>query len=394
MKIAFISFKTLLDRNSGAALEVKQILEALSKQGRSVSCFSFNCYDNGDEYFADEKIDSRLSPSKSTDQVFHYDHNGVRHNLLVGSSKNTMKLTKGDLDTFYSRASNFIESVRPEFIIFFGSNELIPVLHMGQKYGAKIVFYAGTASYGQERKPLFDLADKLVVPSKYIADHYLQRFQKKSIQIPTAVGFDPEKPNNETISARRNLGAITLINPAPDKGGHFFFNIAQRYSYDSRLFLCVESRSTRQFWLQNNVNVDAIENIAWAPWQTDIRLALRQSALLLMPSLINEAAGKVIAEAMTLGIPCIGFDIGGIKEQIGGGGIVVPFDERLSASSETGLYSSRCANEPVDTWIAAINGALENENHYNEMCNAASLEARRYEIGVVVEQWAKNVFSC
>ncbi|RUS65195.1 glycosyltransferase [Pseudorhodobacter sp. E13] len=392
MKIAFISFKTLLDRNSGAALELRQILEALSRQAESVSCFSFNCYDNGDDYCADEKIDPRLSPSRSSSQLFHYDNNGVRHYLLVASSKNTMNLTKNDIDTFYSRARNFIETVRPDFIIFFGSNELIPVLDMGKRCGAELVFYAGTASYEQERKPLFDLADKLVVPSKYIAEHYLRRFNKSSIQIPTAVRFELEKPNNGILNARRKIGAITLINPAPDKGGHFFFNIAQKYSHDNRLFLCVESRSTRQFWLKNNVNVDAIANIAWMPWQPDIRLALRQSALLLMPSLINEAAGKVIAEAMTLGVPCIGFDIGGIKEQIGGGGLVIPFDDRLSASSETGLYSSRCADEPVSTWTEAIKEALYNEKHYKEMSKAASLEARRYEMSVVVEQWANNVF--
>lgn len=393
MKIAFISFKTLLDRNSGAALELKQVLEAVSGQAKSVSCFSFNCYDNGDDYSEDEKIDFRLSPSRSCNELFHYDNNGIRHYLLVGTSKSTLKLTKKDLENFNRHARSFIETERPDFIIFFGSNELLPILDIGKRCGAEIVFYAGTASYKQERKPLFDVADKIVVPSKYIADHYFRRFQVNSIKIPTSVSFEPEKPTKAVLNARRSLGAITLINPSPDKGGHFFFNIAQRYSYGNRLFLCVESRSTRQFWLKNNVDVDGIENITWVPWQTDIRFVLRQSALLLMPSLINEAAGKVIAEAMTLGVPCIGFDIGGIKEQIGNGGIVLPFDDRLSASPETGLYRSKCAVEPVDMWIAAIHSTLDSEKYYNLLSKAASLEARRYEINVVIEQWAKTVFS-
>lgn len=392
MKIVFISFKTLLDRNSGAALEIKQILEAVSNKEKSVSCFSFNCYDNGDDYFADEEIDPRLSPSRSPRKLFHYDENGLRHYLLVGSSKDTMKLTKSDLDLFYSHVQTFLETECPDFILFFGSNELIPVLKMGKSCGAELIFYAGTASYQEERKPLFELADKLIAPSKYIANHYFNAFGKQAIQIPTAVRFEQEKPDTETLHARRKLGTITLVNPSPDKGGHFFFSIAQQFSNQSRLFLCIESRSTRQFWLNNGINVDAITNIIWAPWQIDIRFMLRQSAILLMPSLINEAAGKVIAEAMTLGVPCIGFDIGGIKEQVGQGGLVIPFDDRLAASPKTGLYSSRCEEEPVRQWVSEIKGLLENEQLYKEISTAASHEAHRYKIGSVVERWKTEVF--
>lgn len=393
MKITFISFKSLLDRNSGAALELKAILEQMAKRGAEVSSLSFNCYDNGDDYVADEEIDARLSPRNSSGKIFHYDSHGIRHYLYVGSSKDTQKLKVEELTQFIELAAREIRNQKPDYLIYFGSNEIIPILKAGKSSGAKIVFYVGTAGYPAKERPVFAFADQRIAPSQYIGALCQERFQKPFVHIPTAVNFPIETPDTQTLKARRRFGALTLINPSPDKGGHFFFKIARNFENNGRLFMCVESRSTREFWRKSGVNVDKYHNVVWAPWQADIRPMLRQTALLLMPSLIDEAAGKVIAEAMTLAVPSVGFDIGGIKEQIGRGGVVLPFDHSLSASPETGLYTSECSNESVMRWTTVINQLLGDDEIYEKLCHKACLEAQRFQIEKVVSEWSDKVFA-
>lgn len=393
MKVSFLSFKSLLDNNSGAALEIKTVLEALSDKGIECSAISLNCYDIGEDYAEDEKIDHRLSPREGHGQTFHYDLKGVRHYLYVGSSKDTVKLTQQDYDSFIRLAISYLEEVSPDIVIFFGSNELLPLLKFAKSKGAKVIFYAGTASYQSERKPLFDIANTLIVPTEYIGRLYEKRFGKMFRVIPTTLPFCIDPPHADIVLARRLLGKITLVNPTADKGGHFFFRLASNPLLCDRPFLCVESRGTRRFWRSSGINIDAVANISWAPWQSSIKSVLSSSAVLLIPSLVEEAAGKVIAEAMALGVPCIGFDIGGIGEQIGKGGVILPFDNRLAADLETSLYQIQVVDEPINLWANVLHSLLTSHIKYESLSKFAVEEARRFLPEFTVQQWYEEILS-
>lgn len=391
MKIAFLSFKSLLDKYSGAALEIKILLETFAKDGMECASISLNCYDTGDDYTFDEKIDNRLNPQKGRGGFFHYDDRGIRHYLYVGRSKDTMKIDQKDLNGFQLNAGNILRRFEPDVVIFFGSTELLPLLKIAKENGAKVIFYAGTSSYQDERQPLFDIADSLVAPTHFISSLYEKRFSRDFRVIPTTLPFGVTRPSPELVCARQILGTITLINPTPDKGGHFFFHIAQNKKLRHRTFLCVESRGTRDFWKAAGVDIGSVENVHWAPWQTDISRVLRTSAVLLMPSLISEAAGKVIAEAMSLGVPCIGFDVGGIKEQIGQGGITLPFDDRLAALPNTLLYEPQVPIETVLPWVNALDALLSDKLRYEALASKALDEAGRFLPENTASKWKQEL---
>ncbi len=393
MKTVFLSFKSLLDKNSGAALEIKLVLETLAKNGFECASVSLNCYDTGDNYTQDERIDARLNPKHGRGGFFHYDEVGIRHYLYVGRSKDTMKIDQKDLDGFLNNAASFLRNFKPDVVIFFGSNELLPLLRLAKENGAKVIFYTGTASYQDERKPLFHIADSLVVPTAFIGSLYKERFGNEFHVIPTTLPFDVVAPDPECMNARRLLGPLTLINPTPDKGAYFLFHIAKNDRLRHRTFLCVESRGTRSFWRTSGVNINEIENVHWAPWQTDISQVLGRSSVLLMPSLVAEAAGKVIAEAMALGVPCIGFNIGGITEQIGRGGITLPFDNRLSAHPDTLQYQIQVPIDSVLPWVDTLDTLLSNKAHYEALAGQAVEEATRFLPQNTVLLWEKEIYS-
>ena len=57
---------------------------------------------------------------------------------------------------------------------------------------------------------------------------------------------------------------------------------------------------------------------------------------------------------MALGVPCIGFDVGGIRDQIGTSGLTLPFDHRLAADADTHLYQTRIPDEIVEFWVKQL----------------------------------------
>lgn len=393
MKIAFLSFKSILDINSGAALEIKSVLEHMARQGMKCASISMNCYDTGDNYIYDEKIDTRLNSKTSRGRFFHYDENLVRHYLYIGKSKDTMKIDHQDASGFFKVAADFFNIFSPDIVIFFGSSELLPLLNFSKNNGAKLILYAGTASYDHERRDLFDAADSVVVPTSFIKKIYESRFGQECLVIPTTLPFDIRTPSKARASARRLIGDLTLINPTPDKGGHFFFHVAGSDHLQHRKFLCVESRGTRCTWKNYNIDVDEIHNVYWAPWQPDIRRVLDSTAVLLIPSLVDEAAGKVISEAMAMGVPCVGFDIGGISEQIGGGGIVLPFDSRLAADPKTMQYNPYVPDDVVLPWVNILDTLLSKQSYYEQLVQCAVSEAERFLPERTIAHWKKNLTS-
>jgi glycosyltransferase involved in cell wall biosynthesis len=57
-------------------------------------------------------------------------------------------------------------------------------------------------------------------------------------------------------------------------------------------------------------------NILYYPWQKDVLNVYNKARIVLVPSVLEEAFGRVAVESMALSIPCLGSDRGGIKEAL------------------------------------------------------------------------------
>ena len=57
---------------------------------------------------------------------------------------------------------------------------------------------------------------------------------------------------------------------------------------------------------------------------------------------------------MASGGPCIGFAVGGLREQIGTSGMTLPLDHRLADHSDTHFYQTRVPDEIVELWEKTI----------------------------------------
>jgi glycosyltransferase involved in cell wall biosynthesis len=161
----------------------------------------------------------------------------------------------------------------------------------------------------------------------------------------------------EAYRVDRPGDSVLLINPTPLKGVEIFFQLAA--ARPDTPFLAIESWIVAPAWQTVLANrARALGNVAlWTPID-DMRVALSRARLVLMPSVLEETFGRVVAEAQLSGIPALVSDRGALPETLGGGGLAVPVDAEISA------------------WIAALDRVWADTGGYGA---AAQAEAARPE---------------
>jgi glycosyltransferase involved in cell wall biosynthesis len=164
-----------------------------------------------------------------------------------------------------------------------------------------------------------------------------------SLETPVGVSADPG-------------GFITMINPHLKKGIDTFLAVAQLLP-DER-FLLVESwKLDPESLAALQQRLAALPNVNFMHRVADVGAVYSRTRLLLVPSLWEEAFGRVVIEAQSCGIPVVASHRGGLPESVGEGGLCVADHANVSA------------------WIAAIRSVLEDPAAYRNLSARALAHA-------------------
>ncbi len=115
---------------------------------------------------------------------------------------------------------------------------------------------------------------------------------------------------------------VLFVNPVPEKGIERVMEVAA--CNPDLPFLIAESWHVGEgwrAWLQRRFG--ALPNVEWRPATVDVRELFRDSRLLLMPSVWEEAYGRTVVEAQLNGLPVLASDRGALPVTVGGGGAVL-----------------------------------------------------------------------
>jgi glycosyltransferase involved in cell wall biosynthesis len=134
-----------------------------------------------------------------------------------------------------------------------------------------------------------------------------------------------EHDNYRTYRSYDSARFITLINPIRAKGVDVALELARSLRQESFLFV----KGWRYASIERRVirAARALGNITIRRSTQDMKSVYRDTKVLLMPSQVEEGAGRVITEAQINGIPVLASNIGGVPEIIGAGGILLPHDD-------------------------------------------------------------------
>ena len=105
-----------------------------------------------------------------------------------------------------------------------------------------------------------------------------------------------------------------------------------------------------------------LSNVTLLAPQKDMRKVYGRCKILLVPSLWEEAYGRVVTEAQFSGIPVVASNRGGLPEAVGPGGILIEPDG------------------PIEEWVSVIRELWQNDEFYKERSAAATAYAHRREL--------------
>lgn len=368
--VMFLSEMCVLDRNSGAAIEMNDWLKYLSGAGYRTSSVTMSLFDGTEEYPFQDEIVPTVNVKAHVGKRIRVNIDGVEHNIFNAGTSIGRNLTTQTLEGFIRSSVEDILRIKPDIVIGYGSKHLAPVRKIARENGAKTIFYLANDSYDASKTDCFDEIDEIVTPSEALADFYKKRFGFNCSVVGNYLHSyqDIKKPTAVDMELRRKAAIITMVNPSLVKGGLFFMQIAAvmekiRPNYT---FVAVESRTQREHLEGFVRNSSKLSNIWWLQRQSDMPRVYKRSALLLMPSMWFEAAGRIVPEAQMHGVPVLAHRVGALPDQVGQGGKLIEIPRRLE-----GKFELLPTPEEIRPWIHAIDSILSSAKRFREMSDRA-----------------------
>lgn len=353
MKVLWASPFNLHDTSSGAAIEVRCLLEQLVTRGVSVAALAAFIFDapSGASQFPNLKAELEASPNQL---FFNVEQSGIRYEYMRTKSTHVSDITDGEQRQFFSRYCHTLCEFRPDLVIMYGGG----LLEMGlraeaRRRGIPVVYSLCNGNHSGYSFPDVDL---IITASKATSALYAKR--DSMLVMPTGPFIRPSR----VVAENRDPKYVTFVNPVPEKGVGLMarlFLMAKEQMPDQR-FLVVQSRGNWHGVVPalkmdgEPIDISQYTNVDVANHTTDMRPVYGVTKVLLAPSLWYEAYGMVATEACMNGIPVIASTSGGLPEAVGEGGIILETPEACRKD-----YSVVPSAEEMQPWLDALKGMLQ-----------------------------------
>lgn len=389
MRIAFVASRCILDRRSGAAIEMKVLLEQLAKQGHDCHSITPTCFDGNEEF----PLERLVGPEYASERYRHYFleawHHDVGHRLFTTASSRLAALTRAEAEQFARGTGGLLADLRPDLVVTTGVDDVSETLHhLAVESGAVTVFYLANPGFPDAAG--FRRVHECWTPTATLAAYYAPMLQLSPRVVRNVFARQQflEERAAQPPPAHGHHGYITLINPSPEKGATLFFRLAELAARErpDLQFLAVEARVSADEWRAMGMDPAARANITWVRNRRDMRPVYRRTAVLLMPSLCFEAAGRVPVEAQLSGIPVLATNRGGLPEQLQGAGHV--FDPPAPCLGE---YFRMPTAGDVRPWLERITELVDDGEAWARASTKARAAAAPFHPDERLPQLAREV---
>ena len=202
----------------------------------------------------------------------------------------------------------------------------------------------------RDNKKAVKKAKVVIANSKYIKDELFKKFGIDAEVVYPIINIKELK--SQEIPKIENRKYVTSIGSEVIKGSKIVENIAKimpDYNF------MIVGRSFK--------NPIVKDNVLYQPWSQDIMDIYKKTRILLIPSVCNEAFGRTAVEALSLGIPVLGTNRGGIKE-------VLPPDNMLEDIENISLWKNKILNIKVGKGVDVSRFILKKQvDRFNEVLN-------------------------
>jgi glycosyltransferase involved in cell wall biosynthesis len=292
--------------------------------------------------------------------VFSYRHNGVQVEAVNFDNP----------DTHCGYLTRRIRSMNPNWIFVTDDKRRIMLKAAMDAAPSRVILLLQTiiqlpfgplsVDKSPEYMEMIKAARAIIVISKFMKRYIQDHGGLEAHLLPLPVYGEGPFPDLSGF----DRGFVTMINPCELKGVSIFIGLAR--SCPDIEFAAVPT------WGANPDLIDrlrALPNVRILKPANDIEDILRQTRILLVPSLWPETFGYVVPEAMLRGIPVLASDIGGLPEAKLGVDYVLPV-----VPGEFGKEGFVSPDQDLAPWSRALRELLSNEDIYRR-CSQQSRRA-------------------
>jgi glycosyltransferase involved in cell wall biosynthesis len=210
-------------------------------------------------------------------------------------------------------------------------------------------------------------ADGVVAVSEYVAQYARQWGAVEAVHVPISL-LDPGGHPALGHFANR---FVSMVNPCAVKGISIFLALARHFPDVD--FAAVPTWGTTP---ADFAALRRLRNVTVLAPFDDIDDLLRQTRVMLVPSLWAEARSRVILEAMSRGVPVMAGAVGGLAEAMLGMDYLLPVNpvaHYRPMVDELMVPAVEIPPQRVEPWVAVLARLLTDRAHYEDL----SVRSRR-----------------
>jgi glycosyltransferase involved in cell wall biosynthesis len=353
--VLWLSSQSPFDPASGAARADRTICELLAEAGFRVRAIGTTASEHEQptphvEYLRGFDIHPTVERGAAPGEcdILRFNHKGVQHAILdVGQTS-----PYGWFRNHHPRYMRLLhESLDREIpSVVYGYGGVPPEMQrreLCRQRGA--VSLMMLHNWGYFSPGAFSGIDRLMACSDEVSRRYKQRCSVDAPSMPMPID------ETELYSPASDPRFVTFINPSPDKGAAVMARVCDDIC--SRRadipFLIVNARRTAQtlvdFGIYGGFDLRRHTQIVFSEGVPTAAPIFAVTRILMVPSVWDEPGGRVVAEAMHLGVPAIISDRGGMVGTARGGAIVLSIPKHIDPAWKYPITTREAA-----PWVEAI----------------------------------------
>jgi glycosyltransferase involved in cell wall biosynthesis len=388
MRILLAIHNAYTDHTSGAAHSMRILMQWLADAGHDVRVLSTARFDatppaNLLDHLSEQNVTCRRTPPSKAflrtvkrvsnlgpgRPVLDFTLNGVAVRMLWTKAPPSTPADRFEVDQYLFLLDEILADPSIDILVTYGSH---PVLQeaMRRARAAGVITVFSLRNRGYDDRLLYQHVDHVFTTSPYLTEDYRRRIGLKSIGIESPIQWDEVEAPEEM---RR---FVTFVNPSPGKGSLLFARLADMLGSsrpDIPILVVQSANSAGRLNAIPGLDFTKYPHIMAAPATPRPADFFALTRILLVPSTFPESFGRVAAEALVNGIPPIVSNRGGLPETVGGGGIVLPLPEWMTAES-----TELPAPDEVQPWFDAVCGLWDDPVRYELASKRARSEAERF----------------
>jgi glycosyltransferase involved in cell wall biosynthesis len=365
------------DPASGAARTAQTALEMAFEGGFEVRALGTTASERGGgwdahAFLSQAGIAFEATRRQGEHEIIRFVQRSISYTLLHTGKHHMMGWEKTHGRQFTRLFEHELATFGPDIVFTYGGlpGDLRRI-SMAQRNGARVA--ACVFNMGYLKKEFFDTVDAVLTPSEFLANRYREAIGGESTPLPTPLDLE------DCLAPERDPIFFTMVNPSVEKGLFFFARLAEELAlrHPEIAVLAIESRGTAgmvvQAGLSGGFDLRRHESIlvgSSVPKPRDIFATCRA---LLVPSVWEEASGRVVAEALVNGVPVLVSGRGGLVESANGSGFVLPIPAAMSPMDRIPPSA-----EAVRPWVDVIAKLAFDESFYQEHSARAKAASAMY----------------